>query len=84
MPKTKNGKPVSHRFDRLPLLASASGGVQQELVVLICRCKGIGFLASVKGGNENFTLLSSRSDQSSTFKETLLVIPVAAELAGGS
>lgn len=30
----KNGKrPTSHRYDRLPLLRSRPGGVQQELVV---------------------------------------------------
>jgi hypothetical protein len=50
--KTKNGKPVSHRYNCLPLLASAPGGVQQELVVLICRCKATGFLASVKAGRK--------------------------------
>ncbi len=32
--ETKNGKlPTSHRYDRLPLLRSRPGGVQQELVV---------------------------------------------------
>ena len=36
----KNGKPTSHRYNRLPLLPSGPGGIQQELVVPICRCKG--------------------------------------------
>jgi len=35
----KNGKPTSHRYNRLPLLPSDPGGVQQELVVPICRRK---------------------------------------------
>jgi hypothetical protein len=30
---------TSHRYNRLPLLPSDPGGVQQELVVLVCRCK---------------------------------------------
>jgi hypothetical protein len=30
---------TSHRYNRLPLLPSDPGGVQQELVVLACRCK---------------------------------------------
>ena len=30
---------TSHRYNRLPLLPSGPGGVQQELVVPICRCK---------------------------------------------
>ncbi len=30
---------VSHRYNRLPLLPSGPGGVQQELVVQICHCK---------------------------------------------
>ena len=35
----KNGKPTSHRYNRLPLLPSGPGGVQRELVVPVCRCK---------------------------------------------
>ena len=31
---------TSHRYNRLPLLPSDPGGVQQELVVPICQCKG--------------------------------------------
>jgi len=30
---------TSHRYNRLPLLPSGPGGVQQELVVPICRGK---------------------------------------------
>jgi hypothetical protein len=30
---------TSHRYNRLPLLPSDPGGVQQELVVLACHCK---------------------------------------------
>jgi len=30
---------TSHRYDYLPLLPSGPGGVQQELVVPICRCE---------------------------------------------
>jgi len=30
---------TSHRYNCLPLLPSDPGGVQQELVVPICRCK---------------------------------------------
>ena len=30
---------TSHRYNRLPLLPSGPEGVQQELVVPICRCK---------------------------------------------
>jgi hypothetical protein len=30
---------TSHRYNRLPLLPSDPGGVQQELVVLACQCK---------------------------------------------
>ena len=30
---------ISHRYNRLPLLPSGPGGVRQELVVSICRCK---------------------------------------------
>jgi hypothetical protein len=37
--ENKSGKPTSHRYNRLPLLPSGPGGVQQELVVPICRCK---------------------------------------------
>jgi hypothetical protein len=33
---------TSHRYNRLPLLPSGPGGVQQELVVPICRVKGSG------------------------------------------
>jgi hypothetical protein len=32
----KKGKPTSHRYNRLPLLPSGPGGVQQELVVPTC------------------------------------------------
>jgi hypothetical protein len=35
----KKGKPTSHRYNRLPLLPSDPGGVQQELIVLACRCE---------------------------------------------
>jgi len=31
---------TSHRYNRLPLLPSDPGGVQQELVVPICQRKG--------------------------------------------
>jgi len=37
---------ISHRYNQLPLLASAPGGVHQELVVPTCRCKGNNFLIS--------------------------------------
>jgi hypothetical protein len=35
----KKYKPTSHRFNRLPLLPSGPGGVQQELVVPACVAK---------------------------------------------
>ncbi len=35
----KKRQPVSHRYDRLPLLPSGPGGIQQELVVPTCHCK---------------------------------------------
>jgi len=38
--KQKMANQVSHRYNCLPLLPSGPGGVRQELVVLICRCKG--------------------------------------------
>ena len=38
---------TSHRYNRLPLLPSGPGGVQQELVVPICRSKDIESLAVV-------------------------------------
>jgi hypothetical protein len=31
--RKKKASPASHRYDRLPLLPSGPGGVQQELVV---------------------------------------------------
>jgi len=37
---------TSHRYNRLPLLPSGPGGVQQELVVPICRDKGNKILES--------------------------------------
>jgi len=37
--KQKMANRTSHRYNRLPLLPSDPGGVQQELVVPICRCK---------------------------------------------
>jgi hypothetical protein len=37
--KKKMANRTSHRYNRLPLLPSDPGGVQQELVVPICRCK---------------------------------------------
>ena len=40
--KKQNSKPISHRYNRLPLLPSGPGGVQQELVVPICRSKDKG------------------------------------------
>jgi len=42
--KNKNGKPNIAPLNHLPLLTSAPGGVQQELTVPICRCKGNHFL----------------------------------------
>jgi hypothetical protein len=36
----KKANRISHRYNRLPLLPSRPGGVQQELVVSVCRCKG--------------------------------------------
>ena len=38
--RAKKSKPKSHRYNHLPLLPSGPGGVQQELVVLTCHCKG--------------------------------------------
>ena len=35
----KRANRTSHRYNRLPLLSSDPGGIQQELVVPICRCK---------------------------------------------
>jgi hypothetical protein len=35
----KSGKPRIAPLNHLPLLPSGPGGVQQELVVPICRCK---------------------------------------------
>jgi hypothetical protein len=35
----KRANQASHRYNRLPLLPSDPGGVQQELVVLACHCK---------------------------------------------
>gem|GEM_PF-5291647 len=35
----KKGKPSIAPLNRLPLLSSDPGGVQQELVVLACQCK---------------------------------------------
>jgi hypothetical protein len=35
----KRCKPTSHRYNRLPLLPSGPGGVQQELVVPTCVAK---------------------------------------------
>jgi len=36
----KSGKPNIAPLNHLPLLPSGPGGVQQELAVPICRCKG--------------------------------------------
>lgn len=45
----KKGKSNIAPLNHLPLLPSGPGGVQQELVVLICRCKGkINFLLQPK------------------------------------
>jgi len=42
---------TSHRYNHLPLLPSGPGGVQQELVVPICRAKGNKIVDPVKSLN---------------------------------
>ncbi len=56
MHKRKKANQVSHRYNCLPLLPSGPGGVRQELVVLICRCKGRTYCLLLKGLNNSFVI----------------------------
>jgi len=52
---------VSHRYNRLPLLPSGPGGVQQELVVQICQCKGTMKIGKDETqSNSNFTYTNNK------------------------
>jgi hypothetical protein len=44
----KRANQTSHRYNRLPLLPSDPGGVQQELVVLACRAQRYSNIVDLK------------------------------------
>ena len=48
---------TSHRYNYLPLLPSGPGGVQQELVVPICRVKDTTDLVQTNSRFENSPIL---------------------------
>lgn len=76
--KTKKDKPVSHRFDHLPLLPSGPGGVRQELVVPTCGAKIYDIGSKAKGiikGRKNFwTRTVSERCSSSSYLAALFFV----------
>jgi hypothetical protein len=50
----KRGEPTSHRYNRLPLLPSGPGGVQQELVVPTRQLQKYHFLFCSRPGKTRF------------------------------